>query len=189
LLIRRFLGLGALVNGENGIDVFLFGAKAYPFGMLQRENYPVFVRDLLHRHKLESGTSYGKAMQMVRKRYHDAPESENIPLYVLFVTDGDASDGKLAAQEMMDSSREAIFWQFLALGDCRTEKRGFFKKLLSTNFDFLERLQQIRNRFVDNAGVCIVPDPATPSDEDFFQLLMSAYPTWLKAARAKNVLR
>jgi hypothetical protein len=189
LLIRRFLGLAVFAGDESGIDVFLFGAKAYPFGALRRENYPDFVKNLLQRHKLESGTSYGKAMQLVRKRYHDLPESENTPLYVLFVTDGDASDSKLAAQEIMDSSREAIFWQFLALGDSPTEKKGFFKKLLSTNFDFLERLHQIRNRFVDNAGVCIVPDPAESGDEAFFQLLMSTYPTWLKAARAKNVLR
>ena len=55
-------------------------------------------------------------------------------------------------------------------------------------FEFLERLDNLPGRHVDNADFFAVMDPSSISDDEVFELLMVEYPQWLVEARAKGLL-
>jgi hypothetical protein len=40
----------------------------------------------------------------------------------------------------------------------------------------------------DNANFFLVRDPAEPTDEQLYELLMTEYPVWSQAARSKTIL-
>lgn len=187
-LVRRVLALGFRFDDDGEIDVFLFGKDAHHAGTVTADNYKTFVRDMLRRYPLEGGTRYGEVMQMVREHYRSDPSFGLIPVYVMFATDGDTADRQQSERQMMEAAREGIFWQFMAIGE-PPEKKGFFGRLLSSDFQFLIHLDTMRNRFIDNANFFLVRDPAEPSDEELYGLMMAEYPSWLKAARAKGLLR
>jgi stress response protein SCP2 len=188
-LVRRVLALGFRFDDDGEIDVFLFGKDAYHAGSVNTDNYQTFVRDMLKRYNLEGGTAYGKVMQMIREYYRIQPNFGHIPVYVMFTTDGDTSDRPQSERQIIEAAREGIFWQFMAIGTPPQERKGFFSRILGSDFQFLEHLDTMRNRFLDNANFFLVQDPAEPSDEELIQLMMAEYPDWLRAARAKGLLR
>ena len=55
-------------------------------------------------------------------------------------------------------------------------------------FKFLEKLDDLDGRHVDNADFFAVSDPATVSDDLLFEHLMGEYPGWLRQAPGKGLL-
>lgn len=186
-LVRRLLGLGIQWGSE--VDVFLFGKGAYYAGRVTTDNYRTFLNEQQKRYPLESGTAYGKVMALVREHYQGRSDAAQMPVYVLFATDGDTSDRDESEQQIREAARESIFWQFMAIGTPPEEKKGFFSKLLSPDFKFLAHLDTMPDRFVDNANFFLVKDPAQPSVGELIEYMMVEYPSWLKLANTKGLLR
>ena len=184
-LVQRVMALGYRFDDNGAIDVFLFGANAQYWNEVGVDDYRSMVKTMLDAVPLEGSTYYANAMSMVRNHYADQDDWGRIPVYVMFVTDGDTFDKELSERHIRESSREAIFWQFMAIGKRRS---GLFGRG-STGFDFLERLDTMPGRMVDNAGFMLVADPRQPSDESLFEDLMKEYPGWLRAAQAKGILK
>jgi len=188
-LVRRVLALGFLFDDDGEIDIFLFGSGAYHYGGVNTDNYRSFVQDMLRQHRLEGGTHYGKVMALVREHYRQQPGFGEIPVYVMFATDGDTFDREESERQIREAAREGIFWQFMAIGTPPNEQKGFFSRLLSSDFRFLEYLDTMEGRFLDNANFFLVRDPAEPSDEALYERLMAEYPQWLAAARERGLIR
>jgi stress response protein SCP2 len=189
-LVQRIMALGFRFDDEGQIDVFLFGSQEHYFGSLGVEHYRHFVRDLLRRHALEGGTNYGKVIQAIRRHYAARANFGAVPVYVMFVTDGGTGDPALTEQQIIQASHEAIFWQFMAIGPARSGgQKGWLRRLLPSGFDFLAKLDDLPGRAVDNADFFSVADPAQPTDEELFGLLMTEYPNWLRNALAQGILR
>ena len=134
-------------------------------------------------------------MTLIRKHYFGSvqsrkqPLSQNMPIYVMFVTDGDTFDKVETTKHMQDSSYEPIFWQFMAIGESKKDvKKGFFKSLFQSDFTFLEQLDDLPDRYIDNADFFSVKDPAAVSDDELYDLLLQEYPEWVKTARAKGLI-
>ena len=77
------------------------------------------------------GTDYAKAMALIRRHYldHDGPRSSPVaaplPVYVMFVTDGETGDKAAARDQVVWSAYEPIFWQFMGIGrSSRAARRG-----------------------------------------------------------------
>jgi stress response protein SCP2 len=178
-LVRRVMAMGYRFDDDGEIDVFLFGAKVHEWGPIGVNDYRGFVKDMQRKHPLEGGTKYGAAIERIRKFYaKNNPES--LPVYVMFVTDGGTEDKSKTEKELRAASAEPIFWQFMAIG-----ANGFFS---GARFEFLEKLDELTGRTVDNANFFQVADPAAPSDEEMFELMMGEYPDWLKAAQTARIL-
>ena len=112
----------------------------------------------------------------------------------MFVTDGAASDERSAREQVVSSSYEPLFWQFMAIG--RSSKsvdhqggRGLFGSGSGREFRFLEELDDMPGRHLDNADFFAVEDPANLDDDQLFDLLMGEYPAWLRHARDHRLLR
>ncbi len=178
-LVRRVMALGYWFDDDGEIDVFLFGAKVHDWGAIGVDDYKTFVRDMQRRHPLEGGTRYGDAIARIRE-FYSRNNPEGLPVYVMFVTDGGTDDKAKTQRELRAASAEPLFWQFMAIG-----AKGVFAQ---ARFEFLEKLDELTGRVVDNANFFQVSDPAAPSDVEMFELMMGEYPDWLKAAQAAHVL-
>lgn len=189
-LVQRIMALGYRFDDDGSIDVFLFGLGAHAYGALDTSSYKTFVRDMRRTHRLEGGTYYGKVMRMVRDHYAAQPDARDIPVYVMFVTDGGTGDPRLSETMIKEASAEPIFWSFMAIGPKpKGGKAARSSKRLPSGFDFLAYLDDMPGRVIDNANFFSVEHPADPTDEELFDLLMEEYPRWLNEAMSKGILR
>ena len=192
---ERILALGTRFDDDGSIDLFLFGQNAHGAGELTISNFHGFVNQLIRQYPLEGSTYYAKAMKLIRQHYFGTaqnrkqPLSQTMPIYVMFVTDGDTFDKDETTKHIQDSSYEPLFWQFMAIGESKKDaKKGFFKSLFQSDFTFLEQLDHLTGRYIDNADFFSVKEPAAISDDELYDLLMQEYPEWVKKAQAMGMI-
>lgn len=192
----RILALGCSFDDDGAIDVFLFGAEVHQPAPMTIRNAGDYVKRVIAAHPLEGDTRYGRAIEAVRRFYFpDAssaartePLAAAIPVYVMFVTDGSTSDKALTEKQLRLASREPIFWQFMGIGKGRKSKSKLFAASES-DFPFLEKLDELDGRYVDNANYFSVASPDEHTDAVLYDLLMAEYPAWLALARQGALLR
>ncbi len=204
-LAERILALGLRFDDDGEVDTFLFGRNGHQAESMNLSNVRQYTTDLLREHPLESSTYYGSAMRLIRRHYfgsdgpRNAPYQDRFPVYVMFITDGATFDEDVTREQVRSSSYEPLFWQFMAIGKSSKalgsggRKRGFFGgggglSGGGREFRFLEELDDMGGRFLDNADFFSVEDPAHVSDDELFDLLMTEYPGWLTQARQRGLL-
>jgi hypothetical protein len=197
-LAERVLALGMRFDDDASIDCFVFGEGAYEAGAMSPDNYASYVQEILRGQRLEPATYYGRAMGLIRKYYFgsDAPRTSpysDLPVYVMFITDGATFDEDVARAQVVSSAYEPLFWQFMAIGKSSkgAASRGLFRVSSTSRgeFAFLESLDDMEGRFLDNADFFAVEDPAALSDDQLFELMMTEYPNWLNQARSRGLVR
>ncbi|BCM92266.1 hypothetical protein IAD21_04145 [Abditibacteriota bacterium] len=195
---EKVLALGTRFDDDGSIDIFLFGSRAHDVGEMSVDNFSGFISGLRRQYPLEGGTDYARAMEMIRAHYfsqrgpRNQPLSQKIPVYVMFLTDGQTSDPSATRQQVQWSSYEPLFWQFMGLGkskkDVNSSGGGFWARAFASDFTFLEELDTMGNRYVDNANFFSVGDPDALPDEQLYDLLMSEYPQWVRQAPTKGLI-
>lgn len=204
-LAERVLALGTRFDDDGAIDIFLFGEQAHNVGQMDIDNFSDFIKQIISRYPLEPNTLYDRAMQLIREFYFPGAPSGSLkdtaksklslvrrffsegptleeyeprpadqPVYVMFVTDGNTGNPSATEKQLQLSSYEPIFWQFMAIGQ--------------GGFHFLESLDDLKGRYLDNADFFSVADPLTIPDDRLYDLLMTEYPKWVNLARNKNLL-
>ncbi|MNV79367.1 hypothetical protein D3C71_1729160 [compost metagenome] len=73
-----------------------------------------------------------------------------------------------------DAASLPIFWQFVGIG--------------GSGYGALAELDTMSGRVVDNAGFFAIDDLRKISEEELYDRLMSEFPIWLKAAKAKGII-
>lgn len=194
---EKVLALGTRFDDDGAIDIFLFGAKAHEAGEMNVDNFADFIGQIQKQYPLEGGTDYAGAMKLIRQHYfghceRGVPLKLKVPVYVMFLTDGATSDENGARKQVQDSSYEPLFWQFMGLGKSRKDVKksggGFWAKAFASDFTFLEELDTMSGRYVDNANFFSVAEPDVLPDDELYDLLMGEYPDWVKAAPSKGLL-
>ncbi|MGF7238252.1 MAG: VWA domain-containing protein [Frankia sp.] len=143
-----------------------------------------------------------------------SPRPDRRPVYVMFVTDGHTTDQNGTRDQVTWSSYEPLFWQFMAIGASSRQVKaggppppprkkslfgggggggggGFMARLaaaMSMDFSFLEELDDMGGRYLDNANFFSVADPGELSDDQLYDLMMEEYPSWLKQAQANGLV-
>ena len=192
---EKILALGCRFDDDGAINIFLFGGDAHNAGEMTLDNFQNFIQRILQEYPLEYSTNYAKAMQAIRSFYfHQGREKginllrnlwkseaerpdpifSEIPVYVMFVTDGNTAGESVTENQLKLSSYEPIFWQFMAIG--------------SGGFRLLERLDEIGDRYLDNSDFFSVKDPKKIGDRELYDLLMAEYPNWVRSAQNKGLL-
>jgi len=193
---ERILALGCKFDDDGQIDVFLFGRNVHHPAPMDLSNWGNYVGHIIDRHPLEGDTRYGAAMEAVRKHYfpdaaggaRSQPVKAALPVYVMFVTDGGTSDKPLTERQLRWASHEPIFWQFMGIGKGRKSKSKKLAAFAQSDFPFLENLDELDGRLIDNANYFSVATPDEHADSALFDLLMSEYPGWVKLARGQGML-
>lgn len=175
-LAERVLALGTQLDDDGSIDVFFFGTEAWHAGELTLDDYRGGV-DRLRAGRHLGLTDYAGAIRAVREHYGlTAPgATADVPVYVLFLTDGDPTSRTRATDELRDASGSPVFWKFLSIGD--------------EDIPFLQKLDDLSDRVVDNADYQPVGDLALVQDQALFDLLLVEYPEWLAEVRGRGILR
>jgi hypothetical protein len=133
---------------------------------------------------------------MIRRHYFPKstaaqrqPQKAQLPVYVMFLTDGQTSDEEFTERQITEASYEPIFWQFMGIGKSnKSTKKGFWQRLTETDFSFLEKLDTMNNRFIDNANFFSVESPDKETDEDLYDLMLAEYKEWIPKARQLGLL-
>ena len=200
-LVKRAMPLALQFDDDGQIDVFCFNHHAHEVGEYGLRNYKNCVGDIKCKFGVQGGTSYEAALKLIHKKY----KGSDLPVYVMFVTDGDTQDKGAVTQMMKKISSEPYFIQFMGLGASiepdqnsgQGNKKGFFSRLFGAfggsssdgGFDYLMNLDEMEGRLVDNANFFAIKHPTAVSDERLYELLMNEYPQWLDAARDAKILR
>lgn len=152
-------------NGTMEVWIFENGFRRLPDITL--DNYFGYVkREILGKYSM-GGTNYAPVMKDVTNFYKD----DKKPSYVMFITDGDNSDQDAATSAIIDAAKCPVFWQFIGLG--------------LAHFYFLEKLDDLTGRYVDNADFFKVKNA---SDITYKQLL-DEFPGWLQNEKVKAMLK
>ncbi|MFF7246138.1 VWA domain-containing protein [Embleya sp. NPDC008237] len=180
-LAERVLSLGLRFDDNAAVDVFLFGSRGHAVGQLGLGEYHGWAERIRKNPGLEGSTDYAGAMRLVREHYFGSsgprhqPLANDLPVYVMFITDGQTTSRDATREQMTYSSFEPIFWQFMGLG-----RPG--------GFSFLEELDDLTGRYVDNADFFSVQDPANVPDGQLYDMMTNEYPGWLARARSQGLL-
>jgi stress response protein SCP2 len=172
-LVRRALALAVRLDDDGQVETYLFGIKAHRAGTVSLENIEGFVKNL--KFSFEGGTQYSPIMQMVRDDCKT--EQSTDPALILFITDGATSNPNASVKQMKDAAHEPLFWKFMGI------EAGY------VNFEFLEKLDDMPGRVVDNADFFKVKSPIRVPDAELFELLVNELDGWSKAARGAGILR
>ncbi|HHP7240661.1 MAG TPA: VWA domain-containing protein [Cyclobacteriaceae bacterium] len=195
---ERFLALGHLLDIDKQLDIFLFAEKAHFLGAMDMSNVRNLINESIDIYKLGDHSNYPEIIRLIRAHYfkRDIAQKEvfssDYPVFVLFVTNGETINIKETVEQIVESSYEPCFWQFITLGVTAKEMgKGFWawlKKPFAEDYSFLQKLDLMKNRFVDNAGYTNVTNPSDLTDSEFYELIMDEYPYWLKQAQSNGLL-
>lgn len=206
--VERLLGLGLNMDFNKSIEVFTFANGAKYIGDATKENIDGYVNNvMLRKTSVNGGTNYAPVMNAIIDKFGKKIEMQNVtvekkqgffgklfgakpktetiqqpvvaegkskPTVVFFITDGDNFDPQMAEHIIREASTQPIFWQFVGIG--------------RDNFSFLEMLDEMEGRFIDNANFFQLNDINNISDEDLYERLLNELPSWLKEAKEKNIL-
>lgn len=170
-IFERLFPIAMAFDDNQAVDLFAFHGEAFDLGEVTLNNFSDAIREKVERKLTFGGTSYAPIINMIVNRYK---KEKGDPVYVVFLTDGDCSDGASSKRAIIEASKYGIFFQFVGVGSARME--------------FLEELDNMPGRTVDNANFFQVNKIAKMSDSDLYGKLMNEYPQWLKEAKAKNII-
>lgn len=171
-LVDRFLAAALLFDDNGTIDTLLFDHRVHDAEPVTVANREGWTDRTTKRKGIWGTTKYAPPLERIAE---GLTRGATMPTYVAFVTDGGNSDRKAAAEVVLRASGLPMFIQFMAIGR-------------ESDFPFLQKLDELTGREVDNAGFVAVEDVKAMSDEDFYARVMSEFPAWLTAARKTGIL-
>lgn len=173
-IIERIMPIASQFDDNAELDLWIFESGFFRLGSINLNNFYGYVnQEILPKYRM-GGTKYSYVMKDVYKKYIQEDES-TLPNYVIFITDGDNFDKSETTSFMSDVARHPIFWQFVGIG--------------GASFDYLERLDDLRGRYIDNADFFQLNDVNKVSDKELYKRLLTEYPHWIKEARKKGMIK
>jgi len=171
-VIERLLALAIHFDDDQKIDAYVFGTTACELAPLTMDTVANYIeREVISKHKINQATKYATAIELIHKKYRDSKQ----PVYVIFITDGDNSDKKETKSRMIDICKAPIFWQFVGIG--------------KEEFKFLNRLDDLAGRAIDNAGFMHINDIDTIADEALYTQLLEEFPSWLNIVKQQGIIQ
>lgn len=192
-LAEKVLALSTHLDDDGNIDLFVFDTEADYLGEISLHDYKGAVDRLTEgRHK--GRTYYAKAIAAVRDHYEMVPANRNagffksfkkpdtsavvkseLPVFMVFLTDGSPDDKTDATRMISEISSAPIFWKFLSIG--------------SAPIPYLQKLDDLPNRFMDNADYQYLGENVEAlTDEALFEALLVEYRDWLDNVRRHKMI-
>jgi hypothetical protein len=170
-LAEQALGLSVNLDDDGSVPVIFFGSYVEQYDDARLDNYTDLI-DQLHTRVHWGSTDYVAAMHAAINEYQGSQAVD--PALVIFQTDGEPDDRRAVERALKQASSLPIFWAFVGFGG---------------RVDFLERLDDLRGRKVDNASFFHARDPLRVSDAELYDGITREFAQWLTAARTAGILR
>jgi hypothetical protein len=202
-LTERILALATQLDDDGSIDFFVFDSTAAHLGEVPLDNYAGAV-DRLTQGRRMGTTDYAGAFRVVRDHFGFAPPKplvtekkglfgrkkkvegavdvalpDNLrpasePVFAIFLTDGAPNSKPQAVQALIEVSTAPIFWKFLSIG--------------RESFDFLQKLDDLEQRVIDNADYKPIGSIDALSDEQLIDALLDEYGEYVAEAKRLGML-
>lgn len=179
-LIGRVVPLALAFDANKAVDAYLFHDSVHAVGEITKETIVGFGQRMVKKYEM-GGTKYAPAIKAIMKKYRNQglfgmgkKKPMALPAYVLFVTDGDNFDHTETEQAIVEASEYGIFFQFIGIG--------------TENFGFLQRLDTMRGRFLDNANFFKADDINAMDEDVLYRKLLGEFSTWVPQARSKEII-
>ncbi|MDX3314697.1 VWA domain-containing protein [Streptomyces sp. ME08-AFT2] len=170
-LAEQALGLSANLDDDGNVPLIFFGSYVEQYDDARLDNYRGII-DRTHTKVHWGSTDYVAGMNAAIQEYRTSGATD--PALVIFQTDGEPNDRRAAEKILRESSRLPIFWSFVGFGG---------------RVAFLEKLDDLRGRAVDNASFFHARDPHHVSDADLYDGITHEFAGWLTAARTAGIVR
>jgi stress response protein SCP2 len=172
VLIDRFVAAALLFDDNGTLDTWLFDHRLHEAESITMANREGWTDRQLQRKDIWGMTEYAKPIDKIAD---GLSRGSRMPTYVAFITDGANHDKRDTTKAIQRASGLPAFFQFMAIGK-------------ANDFPFLQRLDELTGREIDNAGFFAISDPQGISDDEFYDKVMIEFPAWLEAARRSGIL-
>jgi hypothetical protein len=198
-LAEKALALATQLDDDGAIDLFLFDSTAEYVGEVTLANFRGIIDKLTSGRRMGT-TNYADTFRKVVAHYKLTPEASEVksggfggmfkksaagfaprtspvdePVLAIFLTDGAPDSKPQAVEELTKASYAPVFWQFLSIG--------------SESIPFLQKLDDLDARYIDNADYKPVGNVDTISDDELFNMILDEYPAWVVEQRKRGQIR
>lgn len=164
-VVERTLPLAMAFDDDGSMETWIFDNGFHRLPDVTMSNLEGYVLRETTQYRM-GGTYYAPVMRDVVETY----KGSNLPAYVLFITDGNNSDKAETDKIIIEASKKPIFWQFVGIG--------------GASFNYLEQLDDMSGRYVDNADFFAV----SGMDSITYNKLLDEFPGWLQNDKVKKML-
>lgn len=183
--VERILPLGLAFDDDGSVDSYLFHHSYKELPAIKTDNLDGYVNNTFMRHSMGS-TSYAPVLKAIKNKFTPSKsggflgfggstEPMEYPVYIIFIVDGGNDDPAETEQVIKEMSQMGFFIQFIGVGNA--------------SFSFLEKLDDLPGRKLDNANFFKVSDIRTMSDDQLYKGLMKEYPQWLIQAKDNKLVK
>ena len=179
-IINKTLPLALQFDDDGRLDAWLFGERPLRLPDVTIENYQQTIpSDWKSVMKSLVATNNEPA---VMEKVIDEYKNSEIPVYVLFISDGGVSQKGKITKLIKESATMPIFWQFVGISSSPNKKQRVGA------FGVLEALDTMEGRYVDNAGFFSIDDFASITNDELYERLLGEFTGWLKVISEKGMI-
>ena len=181
--INRLVPLGLTFDDNGALDVYLFQNDYRKMKDITLSNYKDYVEKVINKSGYYmGGTNYAPVLEAIinnqsanntglfgklfKSKKDTSPQSDIT--FVLFITDGDNSDKYDTNKIIVESAKpeKRTFVQFIGIG--------------GAEFNYLEELDNLEGRALDNTGFSKMVDLEMASDIELYNNILEQFAEWLK---------
>ena len=165
-ILTRLLPLALKFDDNGELEVYVFNEDCDQMPSMNLQNYENYVQEMILNRNYGpcGGTNYAPVIKQTIKDYDDGCPN---PAFGIIITDGANWDPGETDKAVRKSSKYKIFYQFVGIGN--------------EDFEYLQKLDDLDGRKVDNTAFIKVSDLSKLDDDQLYDKLLEQYPQWLKA--------
>lgn len=174
-VVERILAVATQFDDNKTLDVWVYDTEFSRLPSVSERELGRYVET--HIMNNNSIHKFGRnneppVMEDVIRKYTEEEDSET-PVFIVFINDGGVV--KQIKKVITSASVLPIFWQFVGIGQ--------------SDFEVLKKLDTMEGRVVDNANFVHLDAIEKVSDEELYDRLLNEFPSWLKEAKQKRIIR
>lgn len=177
-VLDRIAVLAVQFDDDGDMDIWGFGAKHKKYDDVTLDNLDNYISRIQSTGKksmgeILPGLGGTNNEPPVMEEVIDYFKNSDLPVYVVFITDGGISKTRAIKEAIRRSANYPIFWKFVGLG--------------GSNYGILENLDSFTDRRVDNSNFFAIDNFASLSEDKLYDLLLEEFRDWYDAAKADRV--
>ncbi|MDH6293145.1 vWA domain-containing protein [Rhodococcus opacus] len=179
-IIERMVPVATQLDSDGNLEAYAYAQRFVKLPDVTVADADTWVNTYVHLHGRHGGIDFdaiggtNNEIPIMEEIIGTLDKTAAVPTLVLFFTDGGFNARAQITALMRTASAFPAFWQFIGIG--------------KSSFGVLEKLDTLTGRLVDNAGFFAVENVDKLTDTALYELLLSEYPDWLRAARKARVL-
>lgn len=166
-LVDHSLAFALQVDADGKIPVIRFDTRPRPAIEVTSQNVSRIMNKLYEPGKMGSTDLTGALEELLK-----IAKTTESPIFAIVITDGAPNDQRTATKVVQELAQYPVFLKFIAIQRVR----------------YLEDLDEMGGRLVDNANAQFIPTPISISDAQFAEKMVVEWDTWIGAAADAGIL-